>query len=138
MMRFNRTATTIIIYLLIAVLNILTFGEYLKATKLAGGEVGMIPIAMIIIFGITFLLSTIAFLIINSKKKISIITSIFIYHIIYLGVLISWGFDFKNLTNLKYTNVDLFIILIPFLIWAIVSLVCKLWVSKWIEQNNQF
>lgn len=137
-MKFNRTATTIIIYLLIAVLNILIFGEYLKTTKLAGGEVGMIPIAMMIIFGITFLLSTIAFLIINSKKKISIITSIFIYHIIYLGVLISWGFDFKNLTNLKYTNVDLFTILIPFLIWAIISLVCKLWVSKWIEKNNQF
>ncbi|MBP7498669.1 MAG: hypothetical protein KA796_02240 [Chryseobacterium sp.] len=134
-MKFNRTVTTIIIYLLIAVLNILTFGEYLKTTKLSGGEVGMIPIAMIIIFGITFLLSTIAFLIINSKKKISIITSIFIYHIIYLGVLISWGFDFKNLVNLKYTIVDLFIILIPLSIWAIVSLLYKLWVSKWLENN---
>ena len=134
-MKFNTTVTTIIIYLLIAVLNILTFGEYLKTTKLSGGEVGMIPIAMIIIFGITFLLSTIAFLIINSKKKISIITSIFIYHIIYLGVLISWGFDFKNLVNLKYTIVDLFIILIPLSIWAIVSLLYKLWVSKWLENN---
>ncbi|TDX83299.1 hypothetical protein B0I22_3379 [Epilithonimonas xixisoli] len=134
-MKFYRTATTIIIYLLIAVLNILIFGEYLKTTKLSGGEVGMMPIAIMITSGIAFLLSTITFLIINTKKKISFTSSLFIYHIIYLGVLISSGFDFKNLVNLKYTNFDLFIILIPLSIWAIVSLVCALWVSKWLENN---
>lgn len=123
-------AVVIGIFFLIGFLNTIIFIEYLKTTKLPGGDVGMAPFGVMLVSAITLAISVVVYLIINLNKKISIVGSIIIYHLVYFGVLIVWGLDWQNLFRMEYINLDLFVILIAIIVWGFTTLVYKFLISK--------
>jgi|GEM_PF-5257535 len=132
----KKIAIIIGIFFLIGFLNTTLFIQYLKTTKLPGGEAGMAPFIIIITSAISLVISVLVYLIINLNKKISIVSSIAIYHFVYFVGLIVWGLDWQNLFSIEYINLDLFIILIAILVWGVTTLFYKFLVSKWLDYTK--
>jgi len=132
----KKIAIIIGIFFLIGFLNTTLFIQYLKTTKLSGGEVGMAPFVVMISSAISLVISVLIYLIINLNKKISIVSSIAIYNFVYFVGLIVWGLDWQNLFSIEYINFDLFIILIAILVWGVTTLFYKFLVSKWLDYTN--
>ena len=115
------------IFFVIGFLNTIIFIEYLKTTNRSGGEVGMMPIGIMIACGITLIFSSLVIGILKTKKNVSLNSSILIYHIIYFVVILYFGIELPELTNFSFKNIDLFIILIALFVWILAIAIAKLW-----------
>lgn len=124
-------------YLLIAILNSLIFNSYLKSTGLPGGEVGMIPLVVMLFSLITFITSLIIFLILLKRKiKLDSTKYILLYQSIYLVVLIVAGQNpFENGLGKEFKEITVWIYLASFL--ATFALIIILWFSKIINRGRQ-
>lgn len=111
--------------ILIGFANAILFIPYMSIAKLPGGEVGMMPFAILIESGISAIFTILIYLISKLFKELNLIWTIFVYHIIYFGLLISQGLNLKELYKFKSWNYDLFIIIIALIIWALTYLIIK-------------
>ncbi|MCW1960537.1 hypothetical protein [Chryseobacterium viscerum] len=124
-----KTLQTIGILLLIGILNTIITAEYIKLLKLPSGDVAMLPIGIMIVSAVSLAVSTILILAINLKKQINLTTSILIYHFIYFIAVIFFGLDWK-ISNFSFTNIDLFVIIIGFVIWGFSFAIIKFFQSR--------
>ena len=123
--------TLIVVLILIGFANSILFITYMSIAKLPGGEVGMIPFAILIESGISAFFTIIIYLLSKLFKELNLINSIFVYHLIYFALLISQGLNLSELYKFKFWNYNLFIIIIAFLIWGIIYIILK-------EKNAKF
>ncbi|MBX2967128.1 MAG: hypothetical protein KF845_13360 [Cyclobacteriaceae bacterium] len=102
---------TIGLFIGIGILNTIAFTFYLSTTGLPGGEVGMAPFLIAMESGIAIVLSTVIYLLVRNRFKVTTIRIILIYQVIYLLTLIFSGvnpFDgdltatFKTLAQWTY------------------------------------
>ncbi|WP_234111795.1 hypothetical protein [Chryseobacterium sp. R2A-55] len=121
----KKLGTLIGILILIGFANATLFIPYISIAKLPGGEVGMMPFAILIESGISALITIIIYLLSKFFKELNLINSIFVYHLIYFGLLISQGLNLRELYKFKSWNYDLFIIIIAFLIWGLTYIILK-------------
>ncbi|WKW45466.1 hypothetical protein P3875_06655 [Myroides sp. JBRI-B21084] len=122
----NYISKIIGIMLFAGFLNFTIFVQYIKSTNLPGGVIGMAPIGVLVASLITFILSLIIILVINKKRKITLTKAISIFFIIYFIIDIFFGLEIKELLDFKYTNVDLFLILIALSVWTIVTMFIRI------------
>ena len=123
-------------YLLIAILNSLIFNAYLKSTGLPGGEVGMIPLVVMLFSLITFITSLVVFLILL-KQKINLNSTkyILLYQFIYFIVLIFAGQNpFEPDLRKEFKEITIWIYFASFL--ATATLIIFLWLSKAIKRQR--
>lgn len=113
-------------YFLIGLLNVLIFIGYMDIARLPGGEFGMMPFGLMIAAGISLVAALLIILIIKIKKSVTFATSVLIYNIIYLGILIFSGLGRPTVFNFSSSNAYLFSILIGFLVWGIALVVSRL------------
>lgn len=116
-------------YFLIGLLNVLIFIGYMYIAHLPGGQFGMMPFGLMIAAGISLVAALVTVLIIKIKKPVPFTTSILIYNIIYLGILIFSGLGRPTVFNLSSSNAYLFSILIGFLVWGIFFMVARFFPS---------
>ena len=112
---------TLLIYIAIGTTNIIAFTLYLQSTGLPGGEIGMIPIMLIVGLLFTTILSIIIYLIISYKTNYSISYAVVIYQIIYLLTLIyAFGINpFVDAANDQWQAIHQWMYLIPFFVMII-------------------
>jgi len=112
------------IFLVIGILNTVISSEYIKLLKLPSGSAAIIPIGIMAVSGISLTVSTILLLIISIQKQLSLTTSILIYHIIYFIAITYFGLEWP-VSNFSFTNIDLSIIIIGFIVWGCIFAIIK-------------
>lgn len=113
------------IFISIGLANSILFIIYMSLANLPGGEVGMMPFAILIEFGFSAVITIIIYLFSKLIKELNLIKLVLIYHIIYFGLLISKGLNYKELYKFKSWNYDLFIVLIAVIIWSFTYYILK-------------
>jgi uncharacterized membrane-anchored protein len=86
------------------ILNVLIMMLMAKILNYDGADFGMISVEILIPSGIAILLSLVIFLLINQFKKLRIITSVYIYNIIYFFALLSMGLNLSAKDQLSENN----------------------------------
>ena len=113
----------IVVFFAIGFLNTAIFVEYLKTTNRSSGEVGMIPIGIMLASLISLIVT---FIILGIfKNRLNIYRAIPIYHLIYFASVFILGIDVNNLLDFNFKNIDLFILIIALFVWVLIYSVLK-------------
>ena len=102
------------------------------STHHSGGEVGMVPMVILLASIISFLVSLIIISVINHCRSMNILKSVLIYNFVYFIVMMIFGLNPAD-GNGFYENADLFTVFIAF-----ISMILTLILSKVFENyyNN--
>jgi len=137
----NNFLKILLLYFSIGILNMIIFIKYLESTGLPGGQVGMIPIGLMLGSLISLIISIIIYYLLRLKIKINTINSILLYEFIFLLVLIL-AFDgmnpFEEGIN-NHNNTTLWTYLTSFITTGIIIiayLILKTIKNKTKEQRN--
>ena len=126
---------TFIIFLLIGLLNTFIFIAYLDRTGMSGGEVGMVPVVVILGSVISLVISFILYYLIKRKREFGLTKAILLYQSVYLLVLIFLGPNpFSQELSSDFQKIYFWIYLISFIICVI--LISTLFIIKAIGKRQ--
>ncbi|WP_155960731.1 hypothetical protein [Flavobacterium daejeonense] len=119
----NYYVKIILILIFYFIINPILVGVYLDISGLPGGNVGMLPLLILIAVIITIPISLLILYVIRLRKAIEIGQSIMVNNFIYITVLVYFGINpFYSELGQEYAKLD-FIILLISLISSVISFV---------------
>lgn len=119
----NYYAKIIFILIFYSIINPILIGAYLGTSGLPGGNVGMLPLLILLAAIINIPISLLILYVIRLRKAIEIGQSIMVNNFIYITVLVYFGINpFCSELGQEYAKLD-FIILLISVISSIISFV---------------
>jgi hypothetical protein len=123
----NYYAKIILILIFYSIINAILVGAYLSTSGLPGGNVGMLPLLILLAAIITIPISLLILYMIRLRKVIEIVQSIIANNFIYISVLVYFGINpFYSELGQEYAKLDFIILLISFMSSGISFIVFKI------------
>jgi hypothetical protein len=123
----NYYAKIILILIFYSIINAILVGAYLSTSGLPGGNVGMLPLLILLAAIITIPISLLILYMIRLRKVIEIGQSIIANNFIYISVLVYFGINpFYSELGQEYAKLDFIILLISFMSSGISFIVFKI------------